>query len=1347
MRKINKIALFFFLFMTLLLVSAWRVIQSKAVSSRVSTYIKEVAKKELGADISFEGIELGIFPPATKFIKSSINLTSKDLGAFLYRGDLTISFDILYLLKNRLQISEVALESGRIEMNLVQETKPNYTYEKTRLEVEDFVNKLSVREFIKKIPMEIRKISITDVALLVNTSKIEVKNLDIVSQRKNIDVNLSVENVLLGDEFPTQIRTMDRVTLSGTLLDKRIRVDQFSVTHGENNIDGSASLKSIENKLESILHLNYKGNVSEIVDLIKSEWLAGITGKLEAKVEVKEYQKKITAKSENTFQDFKSPYLNAEHVSFSVSLNSPDVILETLQIKDGKESLYLKKSTPIYNLSSNEIIFKSGLVSAQSFSTNRALYYIREYIEPLRGEITGDVEISWSDPLLTFKNEGIFYLDDFKLLFDEKSPSILSNRRVKFSKAQFDLNLTDFGLDVDLQLEANKLSIASKGRIDSKGVYFESKGAIVDLEELGPISGTPLYGVGLVNFLISGSFDDVILTFDFMLDNFSVLDFYFNKSEGRAQLSLKSMELILKNVHSRLGDGEVYADGKVGFSEKTNIALMVKGKQIPYEKGWNALARVTKTLPYYDLFAPLRLDTSVSIGGYVNDLNIDGAFLATKFEIYGEEFDQFSGDFSFKNNQLTVDDIILRTGDSRTRGELLYDQEKNYFSYSVIIEKLRLKSIQAYQWLNLGLDGIVSGRIDGGGFWGKLASSADLYLKESKAGELPLHDSHLKVSNKGSDWFYSLSGIGGQVELKGKTNFDSSIVENNSELNLFMDLSDIRIFLAILSGHNATSSSANGKIKFDINSKFNLFNWSKLDLFMNVDDISLRGKDFFATVKNGKRLIDVEDGKIKRWDFKIESGKDSMSSVASGAFDSGFKIENRLSLRLALFEIFSNQLENLSGNIYGKSTLIGGGQSKPYWHAEISGESLAGRYRPLPGSFEKVSLLVGLENGNILIKRLAGFFGKGEFNAAGKVEMSIPYPLIDLDLKFENTQIPMFSRSDFVFSGRTKMTGKRVPYLISGDVSIVRAFIHDELTEFKGEEGEAAKYGRFIPKRDLREGASSILLDLNVNATTPVEIKNSLLEMYLIGSLKVNGPPKSPRAHGDLVLDASKKSKIMFKGNDFVLSEGKISLAESAGKIDPIVHFFGQSKISNYDVGLSVDGKTEKLDVGLRSDPPLAKEDILSLLTIGVTSETTKKLGDSDRQAVTSVGLGTLLADQFKLNQGIASFLGLKVSIAPEVGTADEGSLLQGRSVGGDVNSSRLKSSTKVKVEKKISEKVDLSVSSIVGGGLEQKQEMNLDFDLGKNVQLQGVYEVKPTEESKNPNSVGADIKFRIPFK
>ncbi|MDH5581655.1 MAG: translocation/assembly module TamB domain-containing protein, partial [Bdellovibrionales bacterium] len=137
-------------------------------------------------------------------------------------------------------------------------------------------------------------------------------------------------------------------------------------------------------------------------------------------------------------------------------------------------------------------------------------------------------------------------------------------------------------------------------------------------------------------------------------------------------------------------------------------------------------------------------------------------------------------------------------------------------------------------------------------------------------------------------------------------------------------------------------------------------------------------------------------------------------------------------------------------------------------------------------------------------------------------------------------------------------------------------------------------------------------------------------------------------------------------------------------------------------------------------------------------------------ESLTSIGIGSLIMDQFQINEGLSSTLGLRLSLTPEFSDETEIDPLSSRTSSTGGATSKVRSATRIKIKKKITDKLDMSLSSTVGGSIEQKQEMNVDYNINKNILLQGIYEVKSTNEqesSEDPTSLGADIRFRWFFK
>jgi translocation and assembly module TamB len=255
-----------------------------------------------------------------------------------------------------------------------------------------------------------------------------------------------------------------------------------------------------------------------------------------------------------------------------------------------------------------------------------------------------------------------------------------------------------------------------------------------------------------------------------------------------------------------------------------------------------------------------------------------------------------------------------------------------------------------------------------------------------------------------------------------------------------------------------------------------------------------------------------------------------------------------------------------------------------------------------------------------------------------------------------------------------------------------------------------------------------------------------LAEVYFKGVGQLNGNVMSPEINTRIEIIPG-VSKFKFKGNDFSLSQGYVEITDRGKNRVSDLKFTGLTRINEYDMKLDLSGTISKVNIDLSSEPALSKEDLLSLLTLGVTSDISKNLESQDRRFVTTVGIGTLLVDQLKINEDLNTSLGVKLSVAPEF-KEDESALIQGKSAVSDGAGSRLKTATKIKVNKKINNRVDISLSSTVGGTLEQKQEMNVNFNIDKNFSLEGVYEMKPSEDenANTPNSLGADLKYRWSF-
>jgi translocation and assembly module TamB len=109
-------------------------------------------------------------------------------------------------------------------------------------------------------------------------------------------------------------------------------------------------------------------------------------------------------------------------------------------------------------------------------------------------------------------------------------------------------------------------------------------------------------------------------------------------------------------------------------------------------------------------------------------------------------------------------------------------------------------------------------------------------------------------------------------------------------------------------------------------------------------------------------------------------------------------------------------------------------------------------------------------------------------------------------------------------------------------------------------------------------------------------------------------------------------SQIFFRGNQFAVSQALLEFKDRHG-IDPVFDLHAQSQVREYLVILHGFGRLRDPQLILSSDPGLGEADILSLLTLGVTSR-----DQSSAMGTTSV-IGEAVFNASGLDRQIQRFL------------------------------------------------------------------------------------------------------------
>jgi hypothetical protein len=255
-------------------------------------------------------------------------------------------------------------------------------------------------------------------------------------------------------------------------------------------------------------------------------------------------------------------------------------------------------------------------------------------------------------------------------------------------------------------------------------------------------------------------------------------------------------------------------------------------------------------------------------------------------------------------------------------------------------------------------------------------------------------------------------------------------------------------------------------------------------------------------------------------------------------------------------------------------------------------------FRKYAQLFEKMSANAVISREKIIFENFEGRSGGGYIDGRG-----------ELPLRFAEGQKMFFSVDFFdmrypypadlhpVLQGHVELIGPPLDVLITGDVEIQSA----TYTKTVRPEKALLDFRRRIADVTARRGESEfrMRLDLETVADGTIHVKNNLAEADIGGEFKIVGDTSRVILLG--AFDVT-EGHVDYRGSRYELTRGSLEFQDPR-RNNPRLDFHAETKKGNVSVIVSVSGTLEKYEVELSSDPPYSKNDVVSLLSLGVTSE------------------------------------------------------------------------------------------------------------------------------------------------
>jgi translocation and assembly module TamB len=281
----------------------------------------------------------------------------------------------------------------------------------------------------------------------------------------------------------------------------------------------------------------------------------------------------------------------------------------------------------------------------------------------------------------------------------------------------------------------------------------------------------------------------------------------------------------------------------------------------------------------------------------------------------------------------------------------------------------------------------------------------------------------------------------------------------------------------------------------------------------------------------------------------------------------------------------------------------------------------------------------------------------------------------------------------------------------------------------------------------------SVTFDVRVRSHAPLRIRNNLAELALAidsGNLTVSGTNQRMGLRGGL--KAAPGGRFHLRGNDFDVRQGTIRFDDPT-RIAPIVDVTAITEYRRYTdtsaVGASAGGggtvsvgvrggvwritmhaygDADNLRLDMTSDPPLSQEDIVLLLTIGMTR------AEVDQLQAGSLGASAAL-------EALATVSGADRAVKQAIPVIDDFRFGSGY----DPRTGRTE--PQVTVGKRLTDNVRASVTSGLTNDTDREIRSNLEWRLNQRLSVQGSYDNINDVSSSTVGNVGVDLRWRLEFE
>jgi translocation and assembly module TamB len=630
-----------------------------------------------------------------------------------------------------------------------------------------------------------------------------------------------------------------------------------------------------------------------------------------------------------------------------------------------------------------------------------------------------------------------------------------------------------------------------------------------------------------------------------------------------------------------------------------------------------------QTLAGYNYPVTGTADLSLQASGTESDFRADGKIHLNNASLYGQTVQQFDSAFHLAQGEIAFDSMHLFHDDSVVTGSAAYNPASRAFRLDLTGNNFDLSRVPQLQEASMSVEGRADFTLKASGTPAAPAINADVHFRNLTLDHELDGDLEVQAITEGNE----LHLTGNSHLQRGSLLFTGNVHLRDdypAELSFRLDQADLdpvwHAYLGLqVTGHSVAAGSVDlrGPV---LHPALWTLSGNLNSLAIDLDHVKLHNQDpvrftLVAESLNIQQLHMLGEGTDLTGHGSIQlSGAHALDLSADGRLD------------LKLFSGFDPDFS--ASGLATVNMIVAGTWSDPLPQGRLQFADGSLSYTSLPSGLSALNGSLVFTRDRIHIETLTAHTGGGTLTFNGDATYVNQQLNFNVSASGKDVRLRYPPGVSSTADADLHWTGSRSSSSISGEITVNKiavtpGFDFSAYLE-RGRQGASLSVNN--------SPLSNIKLDIHVQTAPELQMRTAIARLSGDADFHLRGSVARPAVLGRVdVLEG----QATFHGTRYTLERGDITFANPVS-IEPQLNLQAYTHVRNYDLNITIIGTPERLSINYRSEPPLAKSDIIALLALGRTGDQSAQLQEQSGQVAFSDQATALILSQ-ALNSSVSN--------------------------------------------------------------------------------------------------------------